>query len=67
MISIGKKEIVVNIGYKSEGVIGASEFRYNWRIESRRQSACVDEKQEDANGGSWSATRRRASTTLGTR
>ena len=29
VISIGKKEVVVNIGYKSEGVIGASEFRYN--------------------------------------
>ncbi len=29
IVSIGKKEIVVNIGYKSEGVIGASEFRYN--------------------------------------
>ena len=24
VISIGKKEVVVNIGYKSEGVIGAS-------------------------------------------
>ncbi len=27
--SINKKEVVVNIGYKSEGVIPATEFRYN--------------------------------------
>ncbi len=26
---IGKREITVNIGYKSEGLIAASEFRYN--------------------------------------
>jgi small subunit ribosomal protein S1 len=29
VISIGKKEVVINIGHKSEGVVGASEFRYN--------------------------------------
>jgi small subunit ribosomal protein S1 len=29
IISIGKKEVVINIGHKSEGVVGASEFRYN--------------------------------------
>ena len=28
-ISVDKKEVVVNIGYKSDGVISASEFRYN--------------------------------------
>ena len=27
--AIGKREVVVNIGYKSEGVIMAPEFRYN--------------------------------------
>ena len=27
--SVGKREVVVNIGYKSEGVIMAPEFRYN--------------------------------------
>ena len=29
VMSIGKREVVVNIGYKSEGVIPVSEFRYN--------------------------------------
>ena len=29
VISVDKKEVVVNIGYKSDGVISASEFRYN--------------------------------------
>ena len=29
VISVDKKEVVVNIGYKSDGVIPASEFRYN--------------------------------------
>ena len=27
--SISKREVIVNIGYKSEGVIPAPEFRYN--------------------------------------
>lgn len=29
VISIDKKEVIVNIGYKSDGIIAASEFRYN--------------------------------------
>ena len=29
IVSITKKEVVVNIGYKSEGIVSASEFRYN--------------------------------------
>ncbi len=29
VISVDKKEVVVNIGYKSDGIIPASEFRYN--------------------------------------
>jgi len=29
IISIDRKEVVVNIGYKSDGIIPASEFRYN--------------------------------------
>ncbi|MDR2564014.1 MAG: 30S ribosomal protein S1 [Prevotellaceae bacterium] len=27
--AINKREVIVNVGYKSEGVIGISEFRYN--------------------------------------
>ena len=29
VISVDKKEVVVNIGYKSDGIIPAGEFRYN--------------------------------------
>ncbi len=29
VISVDKKEVVVNIGYKSDGIIPSSEFRYN--------------------------------------
>ena len=29
VISVDKKEVVVNIGYKSDGIIPAAEFRYN--------------------------------------
>ena len=29
VISVDQKEVVVNIGYKSDGIIPASEFRYN--------------------------------------
>ena len=50
IISIGKKEVVVNIGYKSEGVIGASEFRYNPDLKAGDKVPVFIEKQEDANG-----------------
>ena len=50
VISIGKKEVVVNIGYKSEGVIGASEFRYNPELKAGDKVPVFIEKQEDANG-----------------
>ena len=29
VVSVGKKEVVINIGYKSEGVVAVTEFRYN--------------------------------------
>ena len=29
VIAMNKREVVVNIGYKSDGIISASEFRYN--------------------------------------
>ena len=42
--------MVVNIGYKSEGVIGASEFRYNPELKAGDKVPVFIEKQEDANG-----------------
>ncbi len=50
IVSIGKKEIVVNIGYKSEGVIGASEFRYNPELRVGDTVPVFVEQQEDRNG-----------------
>ena len=50
VVTVGKKEIVVNIGYKSEGVISASEFRYNPDLKPGDTVAVFVEKQEDSNG-----------------
>ncbi|MBT6174998.1 MAG: S1 RNA-binding domain-containing protein, partial [Flavobacteriales bacterium] len=50
VIQVGKKEIVVNIGYKSEGVITASEFRYNPDLKPGDKVAVFVEKTEDLNG-----------------
>lgn len=50
VISISKKEVVVNIGYKSEGVVNASEFRYNENLQVGDVVPIFIEKQEDKNG-----------------
>lgn len=50
IVAIGKKEVVVNIGYKSEGVISASEFRYNPDLEVGDEVPIYVTKQEDKNG-----------------
>ena len=50
VVALGKKEIVVNIGYKSEGVISASEFRYNPDLKPGDNVAVFVEQQEDAHG-----------------
>ena len=50
VISISKKEVVVNIGYKSEGVLNASEFRYNPNLQIGDVVPVFVERQEDKNG-----------------
>jgi small subunit ribosomal protein S1 len=50
VVSVGKKEVVVNIGYKSEGVIQSSEFRYNPDLAPGDEIPVYIERQEDANG-----------------
>jgi len=50
IVSVGKKEVVVNIGYKSEGVIQTSEFRYNPDLAAGDKVPVYIEKQEDKNG-----------------
>lgn len=50
VVSVGKKEVVVNIGSKSEGIIGASEFRYNPDLKAGDIVPIYVECQEDKNG-----------------
>lgn len=50
VISIDKKEVVVNIGYKSDGIIPASEFRYNPDFKVGDKVEVYVESQEDKNG-----------------
>jgi len=49
-MSIGKREVVVNIGYKSEGVIPVSEFRYNPELAVGEKVEVYVESAEDKNG-----------------
>lgn len=50
VISFDKKEVVVNIGYKSDGIIPASEFRYNPELKVGDKVEVYVENQEDKNG-----------------
>ena len=50
VISIDKKEVVVNIGYKSDGIIPASEFRYNPDLKVGDKVEVYVEDQEDKHG-----------------
>ena len=50
VISVDKKEVVVNIGYKSDGIIPASEFRYNPDLKVGDKVEVYVEDQEDKKG-----------------
>ncbi len=50
VVAVTKKEVVINIGYKSEGVVSLSEFRYNPDLKIGDKVAVYVEKQEDAGG-----------------
>ena len=50
VISIDKKEVIVNIGYKSDGIIPASEFRYNPDLKIGDTVEVYVENQEDKKG-----------------
>jgi small subunit ribosomal protein S1 len=50
VIAINSREVVVSIGYKSEGVISASEFRYNPELKKGETVEVYVENQEDKNG-----------------
>ena len=50
VISVDKKEVIVNIGYKSDGIIPASEFRYNPDLKVGDKVEVYVETQEDRKG-----------------
>ena len=50
VIGINKREVVVNIGYKSEGIIPVSEFRYNPDLKVGDKIEVYVESAEDKNG-----------------
>lgn len=50
VVSINQREVVVNIGFKSDGVISASELRYNPNLKIGDEIEVYVENQEDANG-----------------
>ena len=50
VISVDKKEVAVNIGYKSDGIIPASEFRYNPDLKPGDKVEVYVENQEDKRG-----------------
>jgi small subunit ribosomal protein S1 len=50
VVAITKKEVIINIGYKSEGVVAASEFRYNADLKAGDTVDVYVECQEDKSG-----------------
>ncbi len=50
VISLNKREVVVNIGYKSDGIISMNEFRYNPELTIGDKVEVYIESQEDKKG-----------------
>ncbi|MBR6338564.1 MAG: 30S ribosomal protein S1 [Alloprevotella sp.] len=50
VVSIGKREVVVSIGYKSDGIVPVSEFRYNPDLKVGDTVEVYIENQEDKRG-----------------
>ena len=50
VIAMNKREVVVNIGYKSDGIIPMSEFRYNPELKVGDTVDVYIENQEDKKG-----------------
>ena len=50
VISMNNREVVINIGYKSEGVISLNEFRYNPNLKVGDKVEVYVESQEDKKG-----------------
>jgi small subunit ribosomal protein S1 len=50
VIAMNKREVVINIGYKSEGVVSLNEFRYNPDLKIGDKVEVYVESQEDKRG-----------------
>ena len=50
VISINKREVVVNVGYKSDGIVPATEFRYNPDLKVGDRVEVFIQSQEDKKG-----------------
>ena len=50
VIAMNKREVVINIGFKSEGVISLNEFRYNPDLKIGDSVEVYVENQEDKKG-----------------
>ena len=50
VVSMSKREVVINIGYKSEGVVSLNEFRYNPDLKPGNKVEIYVESQEDKSG-----------------
>lgn len=50
VVSINDREVVVNIGFKSDGIVPVAEFRYNPELKVGDTVEVFVESQEDSNG-----------------
>ncbi len=50
VVSMNKREALINIGYKSEGVVNMNEFRYNPELQVGDKVEVYVETQEDRSG-----------------
>ena len=50
VVLLNKKEVIINIGFKSEGIVAASEFRYNTELKVGDTVDVFVECQEDKYG-----------------
>ena len=48
--SMNKREVVINIGYKSDGIVSMNEFRYDTDLKIGDEVEVYIENQEDRNG-----------------
>ncbi len=50
VLMVNSREVVINIGYKSEGIVSVNEFRYNPELKAGDKVEVYVENQEDKTG-----------------